>query len=139
MWVSACPGFEQASTTGGAGTIDFRSLANNTTFVSTEGTFSKAPSGIADSYMPATGSITLTRATDGSADALNLHITSATAATVTASLADEETVTVASAGTGVVTHNLNLTVSDATKLSVIGSNALNMGSLVGGALKVERL
>ena len=126
-------GFEQASTTGGAGTIDFRSLANNTTFVSTEGggTFSKAPSGIADSYMPATGSITLTRATDGSADALNLHITSATAATVTASLADEETVTVASAGTGVVTHNLNLTVSDATKLSVIGSNALNIGSLVG--------
>ena len=126
-------GFEQASTTGGAGSIDFRSLANNTTFVSTEGggTYSKAPSGIADSYMPATGSITLTRATDGAADALNLHITSTTAATVTASLADEETVTVASAGTGVVTHNLNLTVSDATKLSVIGSNALNIGSLVG--------
>jgi len=126
-------GFEQASTTGGAGSIDFRSLANNTTFVSTEGggTYSKAPTAIVDSYMPATGSLTLTRATDGAADSLNVHITSATAATVTASLADEETVTVASAGTGVVTHNLNLTVSDATKLSVIGSNALNIASLSG--------
>jgi Ca2+-binding RTX toxin-like protein len=127
-------GFEQASAAGG-GSIDFRSLANNTTFVSTDGagTYSKAPSAIANSYIDAaSGTVTLTRATDGAADALNFHITDATAATVAATLVDEETITVASAGTGSgLTHNLTLTVTDATKLSVIGTNGLNITSLVG--------
>jgi len=127
-------GFEQASAAGG-GSIDFRSLANNTTFVSTDGagTYAKAPSAIANSYLDAaSGTVTLTRATDGAADALNFHITDATAATVGATLVDEETITVASAGTGSnLTHNLTLTVTDATKLNVIGTNGLNITSLVG--------
>ena len=127
-------GFETISADS-AGTVDFRSLANNTTFIATTGagTYSKAGAGIADSYLTATsGTLTLTRATDTSADALNVHITPATAATVSASVVDEETVTVAAAGTGSgITHNLTLTVADATKLSVIGSNGLNISSLVG--------
>jgi hypothetical protein len=127
-------GFEQASAAGG-GSIDFRSLANNTTFVSTDGagTYSKAPSTITDSYLDAaSGTVTLTRATDGAADTINFHITDATAATVAGSFVDAETVTIASAGTGSnLTHNLSLTVKDATKLNVIGSNGLNISSLVG--------
>jgi hypothetical protein len=125
-------GFEKVDANGGS--IDFRSLANNTTFVSTEGagTYAKAGAGIVDSFLPAGGALTLTRATDGAADSLNVHITQATAATVTASLVNEETITVASAGTGsAITHSLGLTVTDATKLNVIGSNALNITSLVG--------
>jgi S-layer protein len=118
-----------------AGTVDFRSLANNDTFVATTGagTYSKAGAGIADSYLTATsGTLTLTRATDTAADALNVHIQSATAATVSASVENEETVTVAAAGTGSgITHNLSLTVSDATTLNVIGSNGLNISSLSG--------
>jgi hypothetical protein len=125
-------GFERMDANGGS--VDFRSLANNTTFVATDGagTYAKAGAGIVDSFLPAGGALTLTRATDGSADSLNVHITQATAATVTASLVNEETITVASAGTGSgITHTLNLTTTDATKLTVIGSNALNIASLVG--------
>jgi hypothetical protein len=125
-------GFERMDA--GGGSVDFRSLANNTTFVATDGagTYAKAGAGIVDSFLPAGGALTLTRATDGSADSLNVHITQATAATVTASLVNEETITVASAGTGSgITHTLNLTTTDATKLTVIGSNALNIASLVG--------
>ena len=102
-------GFEVISAAG-AGAVDFRSLANNTTFISTTGagTYSKAGATIADSFLTATtGSLTLTRATDTAADALNVHIQSATAGTVSATAVNEETVTIAAAGSGSRTKSPN--------------------------------
>jgi len=127
-------GFEQISADS-AGSVDFRVMPNNT-FVATTGagTYSKAGSSIADSYLTAaSGTLTLTRATDGAADTLNVHLKAVTAATVTVSVADEETLTIASAGLGSnIDHTIStLTASDIESLTVIGHNGLVISSLVG--------
>jgi Ca2+-binding RTX toxin-like protein len=122
-------GFENV-TAASAGSIDFRSLANNTTFVSTTGagSYLRAPAAITNSYLPATsGTLTLTRGTDTAADTLNVHIQATSSATVTVSAVDEETLTIASGGAG--SHDLSLTVGDATSLTVIGARPLNISSL----------
>lgn len=127
-------GFEQISAAS-AGTVDFRAIPNNT-FVATTGagTYSKAGSSIADSYLTATsGTLTLTRATDGAADTLNVHLKATTAATVAVSVADEENLTIASSGLGSnIDHTIStLTASDIESLTVIGHNGLVISSLVG--------
>jgi Ca2+-binding RTX toxin-like protein len=129
-------GFEiiQASA---AGTVDFRSLPNNTTFVATTGagTYTAAGAGIKDSYLTATtGTLTLTRAINTANDALNVHLSAATAATVTLSLINEETIFLSSVGAGSSsTHDVSLIVADLIILVVTGSNSLNVTSLIGEA------
>lgn len=130
-------GFETLSLDGN--TADLRSFTGNTfTAVtnasSTAASATKVGATLATANLTNTGGLTLTRATDGTADALAVNLTKSGGATVgVLTVEDEETITISSAGTGAAGNNVisALTVADATSLTVTGSRGLDITSLVG--------
>ena len=119
----------------GGGTVELTAFTKNTfTETTGTGTYNEVNAGVTKSTL-ASGSLTLDRATDTTADALTVDLTGATAqihAAVT--LLDEETITINSAGTGSsgLNHTITaLTLADATSLTVTGSRGLIVTTLSG--------
>jgi Ca2+-binding RTX toxin-like protein len=119
----------------GGGTVELTAFPNNTfTETTGSGTYNEVNAGVTKSTL-SSGSLTLDRATDTTADALTVDLTGITATTHTAvTMLDEETITLNSAGTGAsgLNHTIStLTVGDATALTITGSRGLIVTTLDG--------
>lgn len=128
--------FEILSLTAG-GTVDIRNFANNT-FTSYEtngtGTLNGLGTTAVSLAAKATGSITLDRATDGSADTATITLAAATPGTFAAiDASDEETLTISSGGTAAGSNVITtLTATDATSLTITGNRDLTITNAISG-------
>jgi Ca2+-binding RTX toxin-like protein len=131
-------GFEVLSIAA-SGSADVRSFSGNTAFTSFEAAGATATlTGLSTSAATLTaktigGTITATRATDGTTDAMTVNLSPATPGVFTAlSIVDEETVTIASGGTAIGDNTITtLSATDATSLTVTGARSLTIGTLSG--------
>ena len=132
-------GFEVLSISN-AGSADVRAFSGNTGFTSYEAAGASATlAGLSTAAATITakaigGTVAVTRATDAaSGDTLTVKLAATTPGTFTAvSVADEEVLTIESAGTAVGKNTITtLTATDATSLTVTGSNELDITTLAG--------
>jgi len=118
-------------------TADLRAFTGNTFTTVTSSsasasTVSKANATLATATLSNGGDLTLTRATDGTADAITVNLTKTAAATIAAiSLVDEESITIASGGTSGTNTISALTVEDATSITVTGARPFVVTDLAG--------
>jgi Ca2+-binding RTX toxin-like protein len=132
-------GFEVLSVAA-SGSADVRAFSGNTGLTTFEAAGASATlSGLSTTAATVTskatgGTVTVTRATDGTADAMTFNLSATTPGTYTAvSIADEETITLASGGTATGDNTITtLTATDATSLTVTGARSLTVGTLTGG-------
>lgn len=120
-------GFEVAAANGG--TVDQRAFTNNT-FVAGygDGTYGKMAATFASLTTEATATVSVTRGTASTTDALTVNLNGVTADTLTLVADDEEALTFNSAGAVPgVQHTVALTSAAVTKIVVTGSNALDLG------------
>ncbi|MFZ4600436.1 MAG: beta strand repeat-containing protein, partial [Terrimicrobiaceae bacterium] len=118
-----------------SGTVELTAFPNNTfTETTGAGTYNEVNAGVTKSTL-SSGSLTLDRAADTTADALTVDLTGTAATTHAAvTMLDEETITINSAGTGSsgLNHTITaLTVADATTLTITGSRGLIVTTLDG--------
>jgi len=140
--------FEVLKSTGGAISVDLRTIAN-TTFTTLEnsgtGTFTitKAGSGITTANLTGTGGLSFARTTDGTADALTVNLNTTAAGTTYSTLTatGQETLTINSTGTGSAGNNTITTLTDAalTTLNVTGDRGLVISSLASTATAVSKV
>ena len=130
-------GFEVLGISAG-GSADVRAFSGNTglTTFSAAGTATLTGLSTAAATLTAaaTGAtVTVTRATDGTADAMTVNLSATTPGTFTAlSIVDEETITIASGGTAAGDNVITtMTATDATSLTVTGARSLTVGTLTG--------
>lgn len=131
-------GFEVLSVAA-SGSADVRAFSGNAGLASFEAAGASATlSGLSTAAATVTakaigGTVTVTRATDGTTDAMTVNLSATTPGTYTAvSIADEETITLASGGTDTGSNTITtLTATDATSLTVTGARSLTVGTLAG--------
>ena len=130
-------GFEVLGVSAG-GSADVRSFSGNTGLATFSAAGSATLSGLSTAAATVTAAatgttVTVTRATDGTADAMTVNLSAPTPGTFTAvSIVDEETITLASGGTATGDNTITtLTATDATSLTVTGARSLTVGTLAG--------
>jgi len=119
------------------GSADLRAFPNNTfTSLSAAGsaTFTGLPSTAATLSTIATGSLSIDRATDGSADSATINLTPVTPGTfASVNVSDEETVSLTSSGVAAGSNTITtLTGTDLTSLTITGNRDLTVTNAVTG-------
>lgn len=119
----------------GGGDVDLRVFnANTFSSILGSGTYTGVNAALASASLE-TGSLSITRATDGAADTISVDLTGKTETTYASiSLADEETVTLNVGGQGAsgLTHTITaLTLGDTTTLNITGNRGLVVTGLTG--------
>jgi Ca2+-binding RTX toxin-like protein len=130
-------GFEVLGVSAG-GSADVRAFSGNTGFTTFSAAGSATLSGLSTAAATVTAAatgttVTVTRATDGTTDAMTVNLAAPTPGTFTAvSIVDEEVITLTSGGTATGDNTITtLTATDATSLTVTGARSLTVGTLAG--------